>query len=110
MLGALAVVAGCLLVSTARSAEILPVTDFESARALDAPVSNSAFAPAQGAELRGVSAKHVRFRRESDHPISQPDGLHRLAKVSAEILGTENARSDDGPVTIRAVERLTPFQ
>jgi hypothetical protein len=32
-----------------------------------------------------------------------------MAKASVEVLGTEKTRSDDGPVTIRAVERLAPF-
>jgi CubicO group peptidase (beta-lactamase class C family) len=32
-----------------------------------------------------------------------------MAKASVEILGTEKTRSDEGPVTIRAVERLAPF-
>jgi len=32
-----------------------------------------------------------------------------MAKASAEVLGQEKTRSDDGPVTIRAVERLAPF-
>jgi hypothetical protein len=32
-----------------------------------------------------------------------------MAKASVEVLGPEKTRSDDGPVTIRAVERLTPF-
>jgi CubicO group peptidase (beta-lactamase class C family) len=32
-----------------------------------------------------------------------------IAKASVEILGPEKTRSDDGPVTIRAVERLAPF-
>ncbi|GAC1675666.1 MAG: hypothetical protein NVS9B2_25820 [Steroidobacteraceae bacterium] len=32
-----------------------------------------------------------------------------MAKASAEVLGPEKTRSDDGPVTIRAVERLAPF-
>jgi hypothetical protein len=33
-----------------------------------------------------------------------------MAKTSAEVLGAEKTRSDDGPVTVRAVERLAPFQ
>jgi hypothetical protein len=33
-----------------------------------------------------------------------------MAKASAEVLGAEKTRSDDGPVTIRAVERLAPFR
>lgn len=32
-----------------------------------------------------------------------------MAKAAVEILGPEKTRSDDGPVTIRAVERLAPF-
>ncbi len=32
-----------------------------------------------------------------------------MAKASSEVLGPEKTRSDDGPVTIRAVERLAPF-
>jgi CubicO group peptidase (beta-lactamase class C family) len=32
-----------------------------------------------------------------------------MAKASAEVLGPEKTRSDEGPVTIRAVERLAPF-
>ncbi len=32
-----------------------------------------------------------------------------MAKASAEVLGAEKTRSDEGPVTIRAVERLAPF-
>jgi CubicO group peptidase (beta-lactamase class C family) len=32
-----------------------------------------------------------------------------MAKAAVEILGTEKTRSDDGPVTIRAVERLGAF-
>ena len=32
-----------------------------------------------------------------------------MAKASVEILGAEKTRSDEGPVTIRAVERLAPF-
>jgi CubicO group peptidase (beta-lactamase class C family) len=32
-----------------------------------------------------------------------------MAKASEEILGSEKTRSDEGPVTIRAVERLAPF-
>jgi hypothetical protein len=32
-----------------------------------------------------------------------------MAKASVEVLGAEKTRSDDGPVTIRAVERLAPF-
>lgn len=32
-----------------------------------------------------------------------------MAKASVEVLGPEKTRSDDGPVTIRAVERLAPF-
>jgi CubicO group peptidase (beta-lactamase class C family) len=32
-----------------------------------------------------------------------------MAKASMEVLGTEKTRSDDGPVTMRAVERLAPF-
>ena len=32
-----------------------------------------------------------------------------MAKASIEVLGNEKTRSDDGPVTIRAVERLAPF-
>jgi CubicO group peptidase (beta-lactamase class C family) len=32
-----------------------------------------------------------------------------MAKASAEVLGPEKTRSDDGPVTIRAVERLAAF-
>jgi hypothetical protein len=32
-----------------------------------------------------------------------------MAKASVEILGPEKTRSDEGPVTIRAVERLAPF-
>jgi hypothetical protein len=32
-----------------------------------------------------------------------------MAKASVEVLGTEKTRSDEGPVTIRAVERLAPF-
>jgi len=32
-----------------------------------------------------------------------------MAKAAAEVLGPEKTRSDDGPVTIRAVERLAPF-
>jgi CubicO group peptidase (beta-lactamase class C family) len=32
-----------------------------------------------------------------------------MAKASMEVLGPEKTRSDDGPVTIRAVERLAPF-
>jgi CubicO group peptidase (beta-lactamase class C family) len=32
-----------------------------------------------------------------------------MAKASVEILGPEKTRSDDGPVTMRAVERLAPF-
>ncbi len=32
-----------------------------------------------------------------------------MAKASAEVLGPEKTRSDEGPVTIRAVERLGPF-
>jgi hypothetical protein len=31
------------------------------------------------------------------------------AKASEEVLGAEKTRSDEGPVTIRAVERLAPF-
>jgi len=39
------------------------------------------------------------------------DKIRRIAtslkpKAAVEILGSENTRSDDGPVTIRAVERL----
>lgn len=32
-----------------------------------------------------------------------------MAKAAVEVLGSEKTRSDDGPVTIRAVERLAPF-
>lgn len=32
-----------------------------------------------------------------------------MAKVSVDVLGTVKTRSDEGPVTIRAVERLSPF-
>ena len=32
-----------------------------------------------------------------------------MAKASVEILGPEKTRTDEGPVTIRAVERLAPF-
>jgi CubicO group peptidase (beta-lactamase class C family) len=32
-----------------------------------------------------------------------------MAKASMEVLGPEKTRSDDGPLTIRAVERLAPF-
>ena len=32
-----------------------------------------------------------------------------MAKAAVEILGPEKTRSDEGPVTIRAVERLAPF-
>jgi CubicO group peptidase (beta-lactamase class C family) len=32
-----------------------------------------------------------------------------MAKASMEVLGPEKTRSDDGPVTMRAVERLAPF-
>jgi CubicO group peptidase (beta-lactamase class C family) len=32
-----------------------------------------------------------------------------MAKASVEVLGPEKTRSDEGPVTIRAVERLAPF-
>jgi hypothetical protein len=32
-----------------------------------------------------------------------------MAKASAEVLGPEKTRSDEGPVTIRAVERLAAF-
>lgn len=32
-----------------------------------------------------------------------------MAKAAVEVLGPEKTRSDDGPVTIRAVERLAPF-
>jgi CubicO group peptidase (beta-lactamase class C family) len=32
-----------------------------------------------------------------------------MAKASVEVLGTEKTRSDEGPVTIQAVERLAPF-
>ena len=32
-----------------------------------------------------------------------------MAKASVEVLGKEKTRSDEGPVTIRAVERLAPF-
>jgi CubicO group peptidase (beta-lactamase class C family) len=32
-----------------------------------------------------------------------------MAKASVEILGPEKTRSDEGPVTMRAVERLVPF-
>jgi CubicO group peptidase (beta-lactamase class C family) len=32
-----------------------------------------------------------------------------MAKASLEVLGPEKTRSDEGPVTIRAVERLAPF-
>jgi CubicO group peptidase (beta-lactamase class C family) len=32
-----------------------------------------------------------------------------MAKASVEILGPEKTRSDEGPVTMRAVERLAPF-
>jgi hypothetical protein len=32
-----------------------------------------------------------------------------MAKASVEVLGSEKTRSDEGPVTIRAVERLAPF-
>ena len=32
-----------------------------------------------------------------------------MAKASVELLGSEKTRSDDGPVTMRAVERLAPF-
>ena len=32
-----------------------------------------------------------------------------MAKAAVEILGPEKTRSDDGPVTARAVERLSPF-
>ncbi|HEV7612203.1 MAG TPA: serine hydrolase [Steroidobacteraceae bacterium] len=32
-----------------------------------------------------------------------------MAKASEEILGSEKTRSDEGPATIRAVERLAPF-
>jgi hypothetical protein len=32
-----------------------------------------------------------------------------MAKASMEVLGPEKTRSDDGPVTIRAVERIAPF-
>lgn len=32
-----------------------------------------------------------------------------MAKASIEVLGNEKTRSDEGPVTIRAVERLAPF-
>jgi CubicO group peptidase (beta-lactamase class C family) len=32
-----------------------------------------------------------------------------MAKASVEVLGNEKTRSDEGPVTIRAVERLAPF-
>jgi CubicO group peptidase (beta-lactamase class C family) len=32
-----------------------------------------------------------------------------MAKASVEVLGPEKTRTDDGPVTIRAVERLAPF-
>ncbi len=32
-----------------------------------------------------------------------------MAKAAVEILGKEKTRSDDGPVTIRAVERLAAF-
>jgi hypothetical protein len=47
-----ALLAGLLLplASTATAGAVLQVPDFESARRLDAPVSNSAFAPAQGAQ------------------------------------------------------------
>ena len=33
-----------------------------------------------------------------------------MAKASAEVLGPEKTRSDEGPATIRAVERLAPFR
>ena len=36
-------------------------------------------------------------------------GASGMAKASAEVLGPEKTRSDEGPVTIRAVERLAPF-
>ncbi len=32
-----------------------------------------------------------------------------MAKASVEVLGPEKTRSDEGPVTMRAVERLAPF-
>jgi CubicO group peptidase (beta-lactamase class C family) len=32
-----------------------------------------------------------------------------MAKASVEVLGAEKTRSDEGPVTMRAVERLAPF-
>jgi hypothetical protein len=32
-----------------------------------------------------------------------------MAKASVEVLGPEKTRSDDGPVTMRVVERLAPF-
>jgi hypothetical protein len=43
--------------------------------------------------------------------ILYPNGLISLvmAKASMEVLGNEKTRSDEGPVTIRAVERLAPF-
>jgi beta-lactamase family protein len=43
--------------------------------------------------------------------ILYPNGMVSIvmAKASIEVLGNEKTRSDDGPVTIRAVERLAPF-
>jgi CubicO group peptidase (beta-lactamase class C family) len=43
--------------------------------------------------------------------ILYPNGLISMvmAKASMEVLGNEKTRSDEGPVTIRAVERLAPF-
>jgi hypothetical protein len=43
--------------------------------------------------------------------ILYPTGIVSIvmAKASVEVLGKEKTRSDEGPVTIRAVERLTPF-
>jgi CubicO group peptidase (beta-lactamase class C family) len=43
--------------------------------------------------------------------ILYPNGLVSIvmAKASLEVLGPEKTRTDEGPVTIRAVERLAPF-
>jgi hypothetical protein len=43
--------------------------------------------------------------------ILYPSGVISIvmAKASVEVLGKEKTRSDEGPVTIRAVERLAPF-
>src|SRR5216684_2670152 len=78
-------------VARAGSAELLPVQVFESARAPDAPVANSAFVPGEGAlaapgahaDFAGSAATADSRPRHADLPGSAAGILHGRRRAGA---------------------------